>query len=243
MRIELTGVSKRYASIQGLNLTLEDGRAAALVGESGSGKSTLARLISLLERPDAGEIRFDGRDTAHLRGEARRKLRAGMQLILQNAPAALDPRVRVGKSIAEPLRNLTRLTPDEIGARVAEVSAQFSLAPEFLNRLPHELSGGQLKRVCFARAFATEPSFAVFDETTSGLNPSLRERVLEMILKLKGGSLRSFLFITHDMDAALRVADRILVMRGGAIVEDAPVAGGRAGFRHEYARLLLESTI
>ena len=243
MRIELTGVSKRYASIQGLNLTLEDGRAAALVGESGSGKSTLARLVSLLERPDAGEIRLDGRDTAHLRGEARRKLRAGMQLILQNAPAALDPRVRVGKSIAEPLRNLTRLTPDEIGARVAEVSAQFSLAPELLNRLPHELSGGQLKRVCFARAFATEPSFAVFDETTSGLNPSLRERVLEMILKLKGGSLRSFLFITHDMDAALRVADRILVMRGGTIVEDVPVADGCAGFHHEYARLLLESTI
>lgn len=243
MTIELIGVSKRYASIRDLNLTLEDGCAVALVGESGSGKSTLARLVSLLEQPDAGEIRFDGQATANLRGEARRRLRADMQLILQNAPAALDPRVRVGKSIAEPLRNLTRLSPAEIDARVSDVSAQFSLAPELLQRLPHELSGGQLKRVCFARAFVTAPSFVVFDETTSGLNPSLRERVLEIILRLKRESLRSFLFITHDMDAALRVADRALVMRGGAIVEDAPVADGRAGFRHEYARLLLESTI
>ncbi|HML46912.1 MAG TPA: dipeptide/oligopeptide/nickel ABC transporter ATP-binding protein [Clostridia bacterium] len=243
MTIELTGVSKRYASINGLNLTLEDGCAAALVGESGSGKSTLARLIALLERPDAGAIRFDGQNTAKLRGDAQRRLRADMQLILQNAPAALDPRVRVGKSIAEPLRNLTRLSPAEVGMRISEVCGQFALAPELLDRLPHELSGGQLKRVCFARAFVTRPEFVVFDETTSGLNPSLRERVLELILKLKKESLRSFLFITHDMDAALRVADRVLVMRGGAIVEDAAVVDGRAEFRHEYARLLLESTI
>ena len=151
MTIELIGVSKRYAEIENLNLTLEDGRAAALVGESGSGKSTLARLISLLEKPDAGEIRFDGQNTANMRGEARRRLRAGMQLILQNAPAALDPRVRVGKSVAEPLRNLTRLSPAEIEARVSEVCAQFSLPPELLTRLPHELSGGQLKRVCLQR--------------------------------------------------------------------------------------------
>lgn len=243
MTIELIGVSKGYASITDLSLTLEDGCAAALVGESGSGKSTLARLISLLEKPDGGEIRFDGQNTAKLRGETRRKLRADMQLILQNAPAALDPRVRVGESIAEPLRNLTRLSHAEIGMRVSKVCEQFSLAPELLNRLPHELSGGQLKRVCFARALVTRPGFVVFDETTSGLNPSLRERVIELIVKLKKESLRSFLFITHDMDAALRVADRVLVMRNGAIVEDTAVVDGRAGFRHEYARLLLESTI
>ena len=243
MTIELIGISKRYADIEDLNLRLEDGCAVALVGESGSGKSTLARLISLLERPDMGEIRFDGQAAANLRGAALRRFRADMQLILQNAPAALDPRVSVGKSIAEPLRNLTQLSPAEIHARVSELCAQFSLGPELLYRLPHELSGGQLKRVCFARAFVTRPSFVVLDETTSGLNPSLRERVLEIILRLKRESLRSFLFITHDMDAALRVADRVLVMRGGAIVEDAPVTVGRAVFHHEYARLLLESTI
>jgi ABC-type glutathione transport system ATPase component len=243
MKIKLTGVSKRYASIDNLSLTLENGRATALVGESGSGKSTLARLISLLEKPDGGEIRFDGESTAKLRGETRRRLRANMQLILQNAPAALDPCVRVGQSIAEPLRNLTRLPRAEISRRVSDICERVSLAPELLTRLPHELSGGQLKRVCFARGLVTEPGFVVFDEINSGLDPPLRERVLAFIVKLKKESLHSFLFITHDMDAALRVADRVLVMKDGAIVEDADVADGRAGFRHEYTRLLLESEI
>jgi ABC-type glutathione transport system ATPase component len=243
VKIELLGVSKHYASIRNLSLTLEDGCAIALVGESGSGKSTLARLISLLEKPDAGEIRFDGQNTAKLRGDAQRKLRADMQLILQNAPASLDPRVRVGKSIAEPLRNLTRLSPAEIDERVTDVCERVSLAPELLTRLPHELSGGQLKRVCFARALVTNPGFIVFDETATGLDPPLRKRVIELIVKLKQESLRSFLFITHDMDAALRVADRTLVMKDGAIVEDTTVTDGCAEFRHEYTRLLFESRI
>jgi ABC-type glutathione transport system ATPase component len=243
VKIELIGISKRYASIDNLSLTLEHGRATALVGESGSGKSTLARLISLLEKPDGGEIRFDGQSTAKLRGEVRRRLRANMQLILQNAPAALDPRVRVGQSIAEPLRNLTRMPHAEIGRRVSEICERVSLAPELLTRLPHELSGGQLKRVCFARGLITEPGFVVFDEISSGLDPPLRERVLAFIVQLKKGNLNSFLFITHDMDAALRVADRVLVMKDGAIVEDADVVDGRAVFHHEYARLLLESEI
>jgi ABC-type glutathione transport system ATPase component len=240
VRIELCGVSKRYANIDSLSLTLESDRAAALVGESGSGKSTLARLICLLEKPDAGEIRFDGRGGASLRGAERRSLRADIQLVLQNAPAALDPRVRVGKSIAEPLRNLTRLSGDEIDGRVSEICGQVSLSPELLGHLPHELSGGQLKRVCFARGLVTRPGFVVFDEVTSGLDPALRERVLALIAGLKHKSLRSFLFITHDMDAALRVADRVLVMKNGAIVEDANVVGGHAELGHEYARLLLE---
>ncbi|MDR0446022.1 MAG: dipeptide/oligopeptide/nickel ABC transporter ATP-binding protein [Oscillospiraceae bacterium] len=240
MRLELLGVSKRYARIDDLTLTIEGERAVALVGESGSGKSTLARLISLLEKPDAGEIRFDGVSLTGLRGAKRRALRGNIQLILQNAAAALDPRVRVGKSIAEPLRNLTRLSAAEISARVNEICARVSLSPELLRRLPHELSGGQQKRVCFARGLVTHPGFVVFDEVTSGLDPALRERVLEFIVGLKAESLRSFLFITHDMDAALRVADRVLVMKSGAIVEDSIVSGGRAELRHEYARLLLE---
>lgn len=243
MKIDLVGVSKRYASIHSLSLTLEDGCAAALVGESGSGKSTLARLISLLENPDSGEIWFDGENTAKLQGEARRKLRANMQLILQNAPAALDPRVRVGASITEPLRNLTRLSRSKIDRRVSEVCEQISLTPELLTRLPHELSGGQLKRVCFARALVLKPGFVVFDEITSGLDPPLRERVIELILKLKRDSLSSFLFITHDMDAALRVSDRVLVMKNGAIIEDTAVVNKCADFKHDYAQLLLESTI
>jgi ABC-type glutathione transport system ATPase component len=236
-------VSKRYACIEGLNLTLEDGQAAALIGESGSGKSTLARLISLLEKPDGGEIRFDGQSTANLSGRKRKRLRADMQLVLQNAPTALDPRVRVGKSVAEPLRNLTRLSRAEINECVTEACERVSLPSDLLTRLPHELSGGQLKHVCFARALVTKPSFVLFDEVTSGLDPVLHGHVLDLIARLKGETLRSFLFITHDMDAALRVADRILVMRGGAIIEDTRVVDGRANLRSEYSRLLLESEI
>jgi ABC-type glutathione transport system ATPase component len=242
MTVELLGVTKRYAAIEDLDLKFEDGQAAALVGESGSGKSTLARLIAQLEKPDRGEIRFYGLGPSKFKGAVRRGIRAELQLVLQNAPAAFDPRVSVGRSIAEPLRNLTRLTRGEIGGRVAEVCGQVSLAPELLTRLPHELSGGQMKRACFARALVTKPSFVVFDEATSGLDPVLRDRVLDLILKLKRETLRSFLFITHDMDAALRVADRILVMRGGAIIEDADVRGG-ANFTNEYAKTLLEATL
>jgi ABC-type glutathione transport system ATPase component len=248
MTIELIDVTKHYAAIENLTLTLSngqatDGQATALVGESGSGKSTLSRMIALLERPDSGEIRLDGRNAATLRGTERRRLRSALQLILQNAPAAFDPRVRIEKSIAEPLRNLTALSHAEIAERVREVCAEVAFPPALLSRLPGELSGGQVKRASFARAFVTRPEFVLFDETTSGLDPRLRERVLDLILRLKSETLRSFLFITHDMDAATRVAERVLVMKNGSIVEDARVTDGRAAFTHEYAKLLQESKL
>ncbi|MDR2360600.1 MAG: dipeptide/oligopeptide/nickel ABC transporter ATP-binding protein [Oscillospiraceae bacterium] len=243
MRIELREISKGYASIKGLNLIFEGNCAAALVGESGSGKSTLARMMTFLERPDSGEILFDGVNITRLRGKRRRLLRADLQLVPQNAAASLDPRLSVGKSIAEPLRNLTNLSGEEIRRRVETVCEQTAFPAELLPRLPHELSGGQLKRVCFARALAPQPGFVIFDETTGGLDPHLRERALDLIIRLKKDAMRSFLFITHDMDAALRVADRILIMRGGSILDDAHADNGRVNFLSGYAKLLIESDI
>lgn len=251
--IEVRNLSKRYASrdkkgqkvcvdaVKQVTLFFDDHQSYALVGESGSGKSTLARMLVCIERPTSGEIVLDQKNILAMRQRELRQKRADFQMVLQNAQGALDPRLRVYDSIAEPLRCLTNTGKSDERKRISEVSDQVQLPAALLDRLPHELSGGQLKRVCIARALIVAPKFVVFDESVSGLDVTIRKQILDLILQLKEESLSTFLFITHDIDVALYIADHIAVMKDGCIVEQIRNAGSYSDFSHAYSRMLIES--
>jgi ABC-type glutathione transport system ATPase component len=252
--IKVTGLSRRYSakdrrgkklSIDALKQTafcLRDHTAYALVGESGSGKSTLARLLMCVERPTSGEILFDGKNITAMRPKELRQKRAEFQMVFQNAQSSLDPRRKVYDSIAEPLRCLRpvdRITERE---KIVELAEAVQLPAALLERLPHELSGGQQKRVCIARAMSVSPKFIIFDESVSGLDVTIRKQVLDLILRLhRKGLLNMFLFITHDIDVALYMAGNIFVMKDGSIVEYVENTVSYDDFSHAYSKLLIES--
>jgi ABC-type glutathione transport system ATPase component len=252
--IEVTDLSKRYivkdrhgkkVSIDALKQTvfcLDDHAAYALVGESGSGKSTLARLLMCVERPTSGEIWFDGKNITAMCPEKLRQRRAEFQMVFQNAQSSLDPRCKVYDSIVEPLRCLAPVDRTTERKRILELADAVQLTASLLERLPHELSGGQQKRVCIARAMSVSPKFIIFDESVSGLDVTIKKQVLDLILRLyKEGWLNMFLFITHDIDVALYMAKKIYVMKDGAIVERVENAFSYADFSHSYSKLLIES--
>ena len=249
--IEVNNLSKRYIAqdrgghtipvdaLKPVSLSFDRHTGYALVGESGSGKSTLARLLAGVERPTSGEIWFDGKNLAAMPSRELRRKRTEFQLVLQNAQASLDPRLRVYDAIAEPLRCLTDLDRSSERKRILELAEKVQLSPAQLERFPHELSGGQQKRVCIARAMSVAPKFIIFDEAVSGLDVTVRKQILDLILQLKKDGLGTFLFITHDLDVALYMADNIFVMKEGAIVEQIENAASYADFRHEYSRMLI----
>lgn len=251
--IEVRNVSKRYTArdkkgqkicvdaVKQVTLSFSDHQSYALVGESGSGKSTLARMLVCIERPTGGEILFDGKNILAMGQKELRLKRGEFQMVLQNAQSALDPQLRVYDSIAEPLRCLTDTRKPEERRRILEVADQVQLPAALLGRLPHELSGGQLKRVCIARALSVAPKFVVFDESVSGLDVTVRKQILDLLLQLKKVSLSTFLFITHDLDVALYIADHIAVMKDGCIVEQIQNARSYSDFSHAYSRLLIQS--
>ncbi|HCX62068.1 dipeptide/oligopeptide/nickel ABC transporter ATP-binding protein [Sedimentibacter sp.] len=251
--IEIRNLSKRYImrdkngqkiyvdAVEQVSLTLDGHRSYALVGESGSGKSTLARMLVCIERPTSGEILLEGKNILAMKKQKLRLKRAEFQMVLQNAQGALDPRLRVYDSIAEPLRCLTNTGRQDERKKILNVADQVQLPSALLNRLPHELSGGQLKRVCIARALIVKPKFVVFDESVSGLDVTIRKQILDLILQLKKESLGTFLFITHDIDVALYISDYVVVMKDGCIVEQISNARSYSDFRHSYSRMLIES--
>lgn len=228
-------------AVKQVSFSLQDGVSYALIGESGSGKSTLARMLMGIERASSGEVWLDETDITAIRRTELRKLRAKFQMVLQNSQSALDPRRTIYESIAEPLRCLTQTDRKTEWKKVLETVDKVQLSPVLLDRLPHELSGGQLQRVCIARAIILSPKFIVFDESVSGLDVTIRKQILDLIVQLKQEEGSSFLFITHDIDVALYIARNIFVMKHGEIIEHIEQAGSYADFQHDYSRLLIDS--
>lgn len=251
--LEIRNLSKQYIArdrngkkvkidaVRQVSLSLDQQSSYALVGESGSGKSTLARMMMCIERPTGGEIWLNGKNVVSMRPKELRLKRIQFQMVLQNAQSALDPSRRVYDSIAEPLRCLARKDKACEKEKVSEWAEKVQLPVSLLNRFPHELSGGQQKRVCIARAMIVSPQFIVFDESVSGLDVTVRKQILDLILRLKEDSLDTFLFITHDIDVALYMADNILVMKDGEIIEQIKNAASYGDFKHVYSRMLIES--
>ncbi len=230
-------------AVDGIDLEIGTGETLALVGESGSGKTTTGRMLTLLERPSAGRIVFDGRDITALDGRELRDYRRAVQMVFQNPYESLDPRLTVGQSIAEPLRLHRIGSASERRARVEAALGEVELRPaaSFINRYPSNLSGGQLQRVAIARALVLSPRLIIADEPVSMLDVSVRAGVMTLLLKLQQLHGLSCLFITHDLAVARYMAQRIAVMYRGDIVEVGPTEALIARPAHPYTRQLIST--
>lgn len=229
--------------IGSLDLDVFTGETLAVVGESGAGKSTLAKAIVGLVRPSRGSIRFEGTELVGLRGRVRQKIRPRMQMVAQNPLFSLSPRRPIRTQIEEPLRTHTNSNRAERRKRTNELIAALELNSAILDRLPHELSGGQAQRAVLARALILNPSFILFDEPTSALDVSVQANVLNLLQQLKAEHKLTYLFITHDLGVARHLADRIVVMRAGRIVERQPTHALFTEPQHPYTRILLDSSL
>lgn len=234
---------KLWRAVGGVDLALKDGESYALVGESGSGKSTLSQMLMGLLPPTAGDVLLDGKSMFSMRGREKKQKFTRMQMVLQDGKSALDPQFTVYRSIAEPIRNLLSVPREEEQKMIEELMCQMDLPPALLHRRANELSGGQQKRVCIARAISVSPQILIFDEAVSGLDVIVRKSILELLKKLQKERSYTYLFITHDIDVALYIADHILVMKGGKIIENVRYAGDAECFRHPYSRLLIDSLL
>lgn len=214
-----SGREKIIYSVNGVDIKLENRDFSVLVGESGSGKSTLSRLLMGLIQPTSGDILLDGDVIAPGKRRKPREIYKKLQLVLQDSRSALDPHFTVYQSIGEPMRNLLGLSGAEEKQRILWLMEKMELPEELLTRKPYELSGGQQKRVCIARALAAEPEVIIFDEAVTGLDVIVRKRILDLLKQIHREQEISFLFITHDMDVAYYLAKKIFVMNQGKIVE------------------------
>jgi len=250
--LEATGLVKHFAlprksvfakpevvhAVNGVSLHLARGESLGIVGESGCGKSTLARLITRLHAPNAGSIRFQGQDITTLGGEALRGLRPRLQMVFQDPFASLNPRMRVGQILAEPLRVHGHADPE---ARVAALLDMVGLNPAWAARFPHEFSGGQRQRISIARALALDPALIVADEPVSALDVNVQAQVLNLMLELRARLGLAFLFIAHDLAVVRAFCDRVAVMYLGRFVEEAPAADLFASPAHPYTVALLSA--
>jgi ABC-type glutathione transport system ATPase component len=234
-------------ALEGIDLAVAAGEVVALVGESGCGKSTLARVIVGLERPRAGEVALDGVVAVNADGVDRRRLSRAVQIVFQDPYLSLNPRLSVGRSIAEPLDAQGDLAGPraqrdrERRRRVAELLDGVGLPGTDAARRPAELSGGARQRVAIARALALRPRLLVLDEPVSSLDASIAAQVMALLAELRARDGLAYLLISHDLATAGGAADRIAVMDGGRIVEDAPAARVLSAPRSARGRALLAS--
>jgi len=228
-------------AVQGLSLDVKKGETLGVVGESGCGKSTLARLVVGLDLPTSGTITFGGEDLTELARRDRNALARKVQYVFQDPVASLNPRKTIRTILEAPLKHLTNLNADGREKRLAELLQAVNLAPEFLERYPHEFSGGQAQRIGIARALAAGPELIVLDEPVSALDVSVQAQVLNLLDKLKDEFGLTYIFISHDLSVVESVSDRVAVMYFGRLAELGPA---REIFRrplHPYTNLLMRS--
>jgi len=240
----IEGERKAYLkAVSGVSFAIGRRETLALVGESGSGKSTVARMVVGLLPPTAGSVTIDGIDMWEAKRAAeRQKLRRRLQMIFQDPYASLNPRWRVDRIIADPIKAFGLANSQrEVEARVGELLTLVGLAPADGRKYPHEFSGGQRQRICIARALSSNPEFLVCDEPTSALDVSVQAQILNLMRDLQDRLGLSYLFISHNLAVVRHMATRIGVMYLGRIVEIAPSAELFAGPRHPYTRLLMDA--
>ena len=229
-------------AVSDVSFTIRKGETLGLVGESGCGKSTLGKLLIDLITPTSGTVWFRGEDLSQVKGQALRTLRRGMQMIFQDPYASLDPRMRVGDIIMEPM-NAHRVGKSR-AERVEMVRAlmdQVGIRPELFNRYPHQFSGGQRQRIGIARALALNPELVICDEPVSALDVSIQAQILNLLGDLQQQRSLTYLFISHDLNVVRYLSDRVAVMFLGQFCELSPTEQLYTQPRHPYTRFLLDA--
>jgi oligopeptide/dipeptide ABC transporter ATP-binding protein len=228
-------------AVDGVSFTVEAGKTLALVGESGCGKSTVSRLVLRLIEPDAGTVRFEGRDLGTLGANQLRAFRRNAQIIFQDPYASLNPRMTVNQILTEPLALHDLVPAARRRERVEELLRLVGLEPRFARRYPHEFSGGQRQRIAIARALAVEPKLIICDEPVSALDVSIRSQILNLLRDLQNRLGLAYIFVSHDLAVVKHIADRVAVMNLGGIVETADAEALFAAPSHPYSRALLSA--
>ena len=229
--VELINIVKKYGQQEVLNsfsLDIEKGKCLAVMGESGSGKSTIAKIIIGLENPNSGEVKIFDKD---------------IEFLFQDSYNALNPRMTVEDLIYEPLQFSTDIDVKDKREFILELLKQVELAPELLTRRRDELSGGQLQRVCLARALSTKPQIMIFDESLSGLDPLVQDKILDLLYKIQKEYNLTYIFISHDFRLCYFLADRIILIDKGKIIEDFKDLDKEIIPKTEIGKILLEDII
>jgi oligopeptide/dipeptide ABC transporter ATP-binding protein len=230
------------AAVDGVSLVVAAGEILGLVGESGCGKSTLGRAILGLVPLAGGSIRWQGRRIDDLPRRAFRAIRGELQLVFQDPAACLDPRMTIAESVAEPLRSLApRLAPTARADRVRQILDEVGLSPDVRGRYPHQASGGQLQRAVIARALVVDPRLVVCDEPVSALDVSIQGQIVNLIARIRRDRGLACLFISHNLAVVASLAERVLVMYRGRIVESGACRALLDAPLHPYTRLLVDS--
>ncbi len=234
------GKAERFVAVNNVSFEVAAGETFAVVGESGCGKTTLARMVLRLIEPDHGELLFEGRDLLTLCGEELRAQRREMQMIFQDPFASLNPRMRVGEIVAEPLAiHEPKRSAAERAARATEMLRRVGLDEAALKRYPHEFSGGQRQRIGIARALILRPKLIVADEPVSALDVSVGAQVLLLLQELQREFQLTYLFISHSLPVVAQLASHIAVMRAGKLVEEGPATQILQQPSQSYTRDLL----
>ena len=223
--------------------SLAPGHTLAVVGESGCGKSTLARVVTMIEPPSGGTLNIDGLAVESASAEEKAKLRSTVQIVFQNPFGSLNPRQKIGKILEEPLLiNRPDISAADREQRARQMLAQVGLRPEHYDRYPHMFSGGQRQRVAVARALMLDPRILVLDEPVSALDLSIQGQILNLLVELQDRLNLAYLFISHDLSVVKHMADDVMVMYLGRVVEMGPAERIFANPRHPYTRALLSAT-
>ncbi|MCR6502794.1 ABC transporter ATP-binding protein [Shinella sp. CPCC 101442] len=242
--LEIDNLSASYGArrvLDGISIRVPKGRTMAIVGESGSGKSTLARVITGLLAPDTGTLRFDGAVLGRGTGQRASETLRRIQLIHQMPDTALNPRQKVSEILGRPLTLYNGVKGEAAAEQVARLLEQVELSPALGDRFPGELSGGQKQRVCIARAIAADPDLIICDEVTSGLDPLVAEGILDLLSDMQKQSGKTYLFITHDLKIVAAIADTVVVMKNGEVIEQDGRDAVLKSPRNDYTKRLIAS--